>query len=75
MRSIPMQFWPADWKVPRNRISTMLVRWLEEMSSRRMAGSLPPSSAQTGVRALAADDRTEWATGWEPMKVMCDMSG
>lgn len=29
------------------------------MSSRRMAGSLPPSSRQTGVRERAAEVRTE----------------
>jgi hypothetical protein len=48
---------------------------LLERSSSTMAGSLPPSSTQTGVRAFAADAQTWCATGLEPMNVMCDMDG
>ena len=48
---------------------------LFERSSRMMAGSLPPNSTQTGVRALAAEAQTWWATGREPMNVMWAMSG
>ncbi len=40
-----------------------------------MAGSFPPSSTQTGVKDLAAEAQTAWATGREPMKVMWDMPG
>lgn len=46
-----------------------------ELSSRIMAGSLPPNSTHTGMRLLAADAQTEWATGREPMNVMCATVG
>ncbi len=69
MRSMPMQFWPADWKTPRIRmLATLVSRPLT--SSRMMAGSFPPSSTSTGVRLLAAEAQTAWATGREPMKVI-----
>lgn len=45
------------------------------MESRIMAGSLPPSSTHTGVRAFAAEAQTVWATEREPMKVMWEMPG
>ena len=44
-------------------------------SSSMMAGSLPPNSTQTGVRAFAAEVQTAWATGREPMKVKCEILG
>ena len=57
MRSMPMQFWPEDWKMPRMRIlATFVSRPLT--SSRMIAGSLPPSSTRTGVRGLAAEVQT-----------------
>lgn len=43
--------------------------------SRIKAGSLPPSSTQTGVRDLDAEAQTVWAMGREPMNVMWDMPG
>lgn len=46
-----------------------------EMSSRMRAGSLPPSSTQTGVRDLAAEVQTAWAMGREPMNVMWEIEG
>ena len=53
MRSMPMQFWPADWKVPRRRMEAIFGRLAT--SSRMRAGSLPPSSRTKGVRDLAAE--------------------
>ena len=44
-------------------------------SSSMMAGSLPPSSTQTGVNAFAADLQTAWATVREPMNVICEILG
>ena len=44
-------------------------------SSKITAGSLPPSSTHTGMRDLAADVHTWWATGRDPMKVICAISG
>lgn len=52
------------------RLSPLFVK-----SSSTIAGSLPPSSTHTGVRAFAADAQTWCATGREPMKVMCEMDG
>ena len=75
MRSMPMQFWPADWKTPRRRMEAVFVSSVGETSSRIRAGSLPPSSTQTGVSALAADAQTAWATGREPMNVMWAIEG
>ena len=46
-----------------------------EISSRIRAASLPPSSTQTGVSALAAEVHTAWATGREPMNVMWEIDG
>ena len=46
-----------------------------DTSSRTRAGSFPPSSRQSGVRVLAADEATWCATGREPMNVICDMPG
>ena len=40
-----------------------------------MAGSLPPSSTTTGVRLLAADVQTAWATGRDPMNVIWLIEG
>lgn len=74
-RSSPTQFWPADWNVPRMRMLATRLKSLDERSSRRTAGSLPPSSTQTGVRALAAEAHTWWATGREPMNVMWAIEG
>lgn len=65
MRSMPMQFCPADWKTPRISILAMAGRSVAQ--SRTMAGSLPPNSKTVGVRALAAERATCWATGREPM--------
>ena len=59
MRSMPMQFWPEDWKTPRMRTEAIFRSSGSVMSSRIRAGSLPPSSTQTGVRDFAADAQTE----------------
>lgn len=53
----------------------MRLKSLLEMSSKTMAGSLPPSSTHTGVNAFAAEAQTWCATGRDPMKVMCDIDG
>lgn len=73
MRSIPMQFWPAEVKTPRMRM--LAIRGRLWMSLRIMAGSLPPSSTTTGVRLLAAEAQTAWATGRDPMNVMWLIDG
>ena len=73
MRSIPIQFCPADWKTP---LINKLARLANDPGgSSTTAGSFPPNSTHTGVNAFAAEAHTAWATGREPMKVMCDMSG
>lgn len=73
MRSMPMQFWPAEVKTPRMRMLAIRLRlWT---SSRMMAGSLPPSSTRTGVRLLAAEAQTACATGRDPMNVMWLIEG
>lgn len=74
MRSMPMQFWPAAWKVPRRRISITRGRSLRALS-RIMAASLPPNSATMGVRDLAADAATSLATGRLPMNVTWEIDG
>lgn len=59
IRSMPMQFWPAEMNTPRSRMEAILGSCLVvEGSSRMMAASLPPSSTQTGVRDLAAEAQT-----------------
>ena len=75
IRSMPMQFWPADWKTPRRRTEAIFESSRGEKSSRMRAGSLPPNSTQTGVRAFAAEAQTACATGREPMNVMCEIEG
>lgn len=75
IRSIPIQFCPDAWKVPRRRSSTIRLISLLETLSRMIEASLPPSSATTGMRAFAAEAATLWQTGREPMKVMWLMEG
>lgn len=76
MRSIPTQFWPAEMKTPRRRMDAISKSLLDvRTSSRIIAGSLPPSSTHTGVRLFAADVQTAWATGREPMNVICAIEG
>ena len=72
MRSMPIQFWPEDWNVPRMRMLAMPGRREGELS-RIMAGSLPPSSRTRGVRDLEAEDAMWCATGREPMNVMWEI--
>ena len=62
--------------MPFRRMGTT-VSWIsfEVTESRTMAGSLPPSSMQSGVRDLAAEAATAWATGREPMKRRWAMPG
>lgn len=53
----------------------MRLKSLLDMSSRTIAGSLPPNSTHTGVSAFAAEAQTWCATGREPIKVMWEMDG
>lgn len=75
MRSMPTQFWPADWKTPRMRIEAIEGSREAGMSSRRRAGSLPPSSRQRGVRDFAAEEAMWCAVGRDPMNVRCAIEG
>lgn len=76
IRSIPTQFCPAEMKTPRRRMDAISRSLLDvRMSSRIIAGSFPPNSTQTGVRLFDADVQTAWATGREPMNVMCAIEG
>ena len=72
---MPMQFWPEDWKTPRMRTEEIFRSSGSGMSSRITAGSLPPSSTQRGIRDLAAEAQTEWATGRDPMNVRWEIEG
>ena len=58
-RSIPMQFCPAAWNVPRSKIeATLAISAMVLASSRTMAGSLPPSSTVKAVSDFEADAAT-----------------
>jgi len=75
IRSMPMQFWPEAWKVPLSKISTTRLRSRLLTESRMMEASLPPSSATTGMSAVAAEAATLWQTGRDPMKVIWLIEG
>ena len=73
MRSIPIQLWPVETNTPRIRMLAVFSK--SRTSSKIIAGSLPPSSATTGVKLLLAEAQTAWATGREPTKVIWLMEG